>query len=462
MTDFDPRAQYRRLPTVVLAGRPNVGKSTLFNRLLHKRRAITDPTPGVTRDSVAMDGFINGRPVTLIDTGGFKLDRRAEGGREIPGDMLDDLVVEKTLATLETADLILLILEAGEFTPEDEEFISLLRPYREKLMAVVNKTEGGRRESESWNILSRGFDRVWMISAGHGDNVGDLEAAIVARLDFSRVERNDAEERPVRIAIVGKPNTGKSTLSNRLTASNASIVSDIPGTTRDVVEGAFSYRNRSFQVLDTAGIRRKSKVTENVEYYSVNRAIKSMDDADIVFLVIDAQEGLSDQDKKIAALADKRGRGIIMVLNKWDLMPDVKNTFAAVRDRIHFFFGQMEYAPIMPVSARDGSGVDALLSAALRMHAQLNRRTETGVLNQALGRWLAENPPPVGPQTRFKIKYAVQVSDNPVKFVFFASRPRAVGNAYLSYLRNKIRRDLGYSLIPVAAEIRASAPKERS
>jgi GTP-binding protein len=460
--DFDPRYKYRRLPTVVLAGRPNVGKSTLFNRLLHKRRAITDPTPGVTRDPVAMDGFINGMPLTLMDTGGFKLDRRAEDGREIPGDILDDLVVEKTMAALETADLILLILEAGEFTPEDEEFISLLWPYRDKLMAVVNKTEGGRRESESWNILSYGFDKVWMVSAEHGDHVGDLEDAIVARLDFSRIELDDADVRPIRIAIVGKPNTGKSTLSNRLTSSAASIVSDIPGTTRDVVEGAFSYKNRSFQVLDTAGIRRKSKVTENIEYYSVNRAIKSMDDADIVFLVIDAREGLSDQDKKIAALADKRGRGIVMVLNKWDLMPDIKNTFAAVRDRIRFLFGQMEYAPVMPVSALDGSGVDALLNTAIRMHGQLNRRTDTGPLNQALERWLAENPPPVGPQTRFKLKYAVQVSDNPVRFVFFASRPRAVGGAYVSYLRNKIRRDLGYSLIPVGVEIRASAAKERS
>jgi GTP-binding protein len=462
MMDFDPRLRYRRLPRVVLAGRPNVGKSTLFNRLLHQRRAITDPTPGVTRDPVAMDGFVKGMPLTLMDTGGFKLDRRAKGGREVPGDILDDLVVEKTLAMLETADLILLILEAGEFTPEDEEFISLLRPYREKLMAVVNKTEGGRRESESWNILSHGFDRVWMVSAEHGDNVGDLEDAIVARLDFSRVELDAADERPIRIAIVGKPNTGKSTLSNRLTDSVASIVSDIPGTTRDVVEGAFFYKNRPFQVLDTAGIRRKSKVTENIEYYSVNRAIKSMDDADIVFLVIDSLEGLSDQDKKIAALADRRGRGIIMVLNKWDLMPDIKNTFAAVRDRIHFLFGQMEYAPIMPVSARDGSGVNALLNTAIGMHTQLNRRTDTGVLNQALGRWLAENPPPVGPQTRFKLKYAVQVSDNPVKFLFFASRPRAVGSAYVSYLRNRIRRDLGYSLIPVDVEIRASAAKERS
>jgi GTP-binding protein len=437
-----------------------VGKSTLFNRLLHIRRAITDPTPGVTRDSVAMDVFINGKPLRLVDTGGFKLDRRADGGRDVPDDILDDLVMEKTLETIERADLILLILEAGEFKAEDEEFIGLLRPYQNRLLAVVNKTEGGRRENESWNILSYGFDQVLMVSAEHGDNMGDLEDAITARLDFSGVERDDSAARPIRSASVGKPNTGKSTLSNRLTASAASIVSGVPGTTRDVVEGAFSYKNRVFQVLDTAGIRRKSRVTENIEYYSVNRAVKAMDDADIVFLMIDAQEGLSDQDKKIAALADERGRGIIMVLNKWDTMPDVKNTFTAVQDRIRFLFGQMEYAPIMPVSARDGTGLDALLNVTIRMYSQLNRHTDTGALNQALERWLLESPPPVGPQTRFKLKYAVQVSQNPIRFIFFASRPKAVEESYVRYLKNKIRRDLGYSLIPLGIEIRSSAKRE--
>jgi GTP-binding protein len=458
--EFDPQYKYRKLPTVVLVGRPNVGKSTLFNRLLHKRRAITDPTPGVTRDPVAMDTFINGKPLRLMDTGGFKLDRMAHGGRDVPGDILDDLVMERTLGTLERADLILLILEAGELKAEDEEFIGLLRPYQERLLVAVNKTEGGRRENESWNILSYGFDEVLMISAEHGDNVGDLENAITARLDFSKVELDDSDKCPIRIAIVGKPNTGKSTLSNRLTSSSASIVSGVPGTTRDVVEGSFFYKNRAFQVLDTAGIRRKSKVTENIEYYSVNRAIKAMDDADIVFLMIDAQDGLSDQDKKIAALADERGRGIVMVLNKWDTMPDVKNAFTAVQDRIRFLFGQMEYAPIMPISARDGTGLDALLNITIRMYSQLNLHTDTGVLNQALARWLLESPPPAGPQTRFKLKYAVQVSENPIRFVFFASRPKAVGESYVSYLRNRLRRDLGYSLIPLGIEIRGSPRKE--
>jgi GTP-binding protein len=472
-TRFIPGCAYRNLPVVALVGRPNVGKSTLFNRLLHTRRAITDPTPGVTRDPVTADAFIAGRPLRLVDTGGFKLDREkpfggdgvkrgAASAREAAFDEdMDDLVLERTKATLREADLIILILEAGELTLEDESFIEFLRPFQNRLLVAVNKTEGGRREGESWNILSYGFDEVHLISAEHGDNVGDLEDAMVKRLDFSRVERDDETERPIRIALLGKPNTGKSTLSNRLTETESSIVSDVPGTTRDVVEGTFSYRDRRFRILDTAGIRRKTKVTENIEYYSVNRAIKSIEDADIVFLMIDAQEGLSDQDKKIAALAHDKGRGIIMVLNKWDTMPQIKNSFTAVADRMRFLFGQMEYAPILPVSAIDGSGIKDLLNTAIRLYGQLCRHIETAELNSALEKWLTENPPPIGPQTRFKVKYAVQVSDNPVKFVFFVSRIKAVPEPYVAYLRNRIRKDLGFSQIPLEIELRSSAPKSQ-
>lgn len=453
--EFYPERKYRNLPLVALAGRPNVGKSTLFNRLLHKRRAITDPAPGVTRDPVEADAFIAGRPLRLVDTGGFKLDRSPSGAAPD----LDGIVAARTLETLERADLILLIFEAGEITAEDEEFIEVLRPWRDKLVAVVNKTEGGRRAAESWNIMSYGFEKVYLVSAEHGDNVGELEELIGGRLDFSRVEEIDSEKQPIRIALLGKPNTGKSTLSNRLTVSSASIVSESPGTTRDVVEGTFTWKGREFFVLDTAGIRRKNRVSENIEYYSVNRAIKAIGDADIIFLLIDAGEGLSDQDKKISALAHDQGRGIIMVLNKWDTMPRIKNAFEAVADRIRFLFGKMEYAPIVPLSARDGTGVDKLLDTALKMYRQLTTRVETAALNQALERWLAEYPPPMGPQTRFKVKYAVQNSDNPVQFIFFVSRPQAVSEAYVSYLRNRIRRDLGFSLIPVSIELRASGGK---
>ena len=493
-------------PLVALAGRPNVGKSTLFNRLLHQRRAITDPTPGVTRDAIFANTSILGKPIRLIDTGGFKLDR----DEDTPEGKLEAMVVQRTLEVLKEADLIILLFEAGELKGEDEEFISLMRPYKDKLLAAVNKTEGGRREAEAWNLLSYGFDKVHMISAEHGDNIHDLEEAIIKRLyskakqteleesesnesasedaddkqsadetaveigdssraEETRVESLDAEspgaivaEPPISIAILGKPNTGKSTLSNRLTSSSASIVTDIAGTTRDVVEGSFVWKKRNFRVLDTAGIRRKSKVYENIEYYSVNRAIKTIDEADIVFLVIDAEEGLTDQDKKIAGLAHDKGRGIIMVLNKWDAVPgvkdgSVKNVFEAVRDRIHFLFGQMEYAPIIPISALEGSGIDTLLNTAIRMYGQLKKQIETSDLNVALERWLTENPPHVGPITRFKIRYAVQTQANPVKFVFFASRPKAVGAAYIAYLRNRIRRDLGFSIVPVSIECRNSS-----
>jgi GTP-binding protein len=455
---FDTEKKYGNAPAVVLVGRPNVGKSTLFNRLLRTRRAITDPTPGVTRDPVAKDAFIQEKPLRLVDTGGFKLDNDRNGEESA----LDVLVVEKTLETIKTADLIVLLLEAGAFTAEDEEFIALLRPYQRKLIVAVNKTEGGRREQESFNLLSFGFERLHFISAEHGDGIAALEEAIIDKLDFSNVaESSPSEKEPIHIAILGKPNTGKSTLSNRFVASESSLVSDVPGTTRDVVEGAFTYKNRDFVILDTAGIRRKSKVTENIEYYSVNRAIKAIDDADIVFLLIDAQEGLSDQDKKIAALVSEKGRGVVMALNKWDVMPAVKNTFEAMRDRIHFFFGKMEYAPIAPISAKTGLGVDKLLDTAIRLYGQLTTQIDTGRLNQALERWLEECPPPQGPQTRFKVKYAVQVSSRPVKFVFFVSRIHAVTESYISYLRNKMRKDLGFKEIPVEIEIRSSrAPKK--
>jgi GTP-binding protein len=198
-------------------------------------------------------------------------------------------------------------------------------------------------------------------------------------------------------------------------------------------------------------------VNENIEYYSVNRAIKTISDSDIVVLMIDAAEGLSDQDKKIAALAHDKGRGIIMALNKWDTMPQQKNTFKDAEGKIHFQFGQMEYAPVIPVSAKDGTGVDKILNTAIKMYKQLNLQIGTSQLNQALEKWLQEYPPPTGPRTYFKIKYAVQKSANPVQFIFFASRIQVVSDSYISYLRNKIRKDLGFSLIPVLVDVKSSS-----
>jgi GTP-binding protein len=442
------RHRYEGLPTVVIAGRPNVGKSTLYNRLLHKRRAITDPTPGVTRDLVDSICELreSGKVFRLVDTGGFKLER--EG--------LDELVVAKSLSSLEGADLIIFLVDATEVTPEDEEFASLLRRWSSKVILVVNKADSPERDALAWGHASWGFEPITFVSAEHGRNIAELEALVVSRLDFSRVAKLEEGKAPIRLAIMGKPNTGKSTLLNRLIGEDKAIVSDVAGTTRDIVEGSFERKGRRFVVLDTAGIRRKGKVTENVEYYSVTRSIKVVLDCDIVVLMIDAVEGLTDQDKKIAAFAVAEGRGVIFALNKWDMMPELKNSFEAARDKLRFFFGQMSYAPVLPLSAREGEGVEKLVGAIVNLYGQLNKKVETSKLNKAVAAWVEATPPPVAPRTRFKLRYAVQTSINPQKFAIFASRPDAVTEAYVAFLRNKIRDDLGMDKIPISLEIKAS------
>ena len=422
---------------------------------MQRRLAIVDPTPGVTRDPVEGTAMINGKPVHIVDTGGYKL-QRDEGTMEA---VLDELVVERSLEMIEKADVILLLLEAGQITGEDEEFIIQLRPHWNKVIAAVNKTEGGKNESVSWNYAQFGFKNLFFISAEHGDNISDLSKCLVSKLDFSNVREITEEEIPIRIALMGKPNTGKSTLSNRLTHSNASIVSDYAGTTRDTVEGGFSYGGKNFIVLDTAGIRRKARVHENVEYYSVNRAIKTLDRCDIVFLMIDAQEGLSEQDKKICSLAFERGRGIIFILNKWDTQEQDRKTFRKTREWINIMFGQMEYAPILPLSALNGTGIKDLLNEAIEIYKQLNHKVETAALNMALKDWLFKYPPPASKTAHFKIRYMTQKSTNPVNFLIFATRPEVVPETYITFLKNRIREDLGFDKIPVQLEMKASRQK---
>ena len=458
------RKRWTGLPVVAIAGRPNVGKSTLFNRLLHQRRAIVDPTPGVTRDPLEAEwvppvacGRARGAgskdtsgadclPVLLVDTGGIKLER----------DAMDELVSIKSWERIEKADLVLFLLDAVDITPEDEEFAKRLRKYASKIIVVVNKADSPERDSRAWNHASWGYKDMVFVSAEHGRNMDELVDMIVARLDWSGAEAEPETHSDIRIAIMGKPNVGKSTLLNRLLGSERSIVSDIPGTTRDVVEGHFSWKGREFTVLDTAGMRRKAKVTEDIEYYSVNRSVKTLDRADVVILMIDAVEGLSEQDKKIVKLASDRGRGVIFALNKWDRMPTIKNTFEASKDRLQYFFPQMAYAPVLALSARDGAGLDAVLKASVQIFDQLNTKIETGKLNRAIHDWVEASPPPAHPGRRFKLRYAVQTGVNPVEFVIFATKPEIVGDSYRSYIKNKIRSELGFSNVPLRLELRAS------
>ena len=388
------RSGTKGAPRVAILGRPNVGKSSIFNALIGRRRAITHPEPGVTRDAVEAECAFGGTRLILIDTGGYTRENAARSGRQNAarsGRKIEELVAERSLRAAREADLALLVLDATEMTSADEDFIEKLRPLSEKILLVVNKVDTPDRDSLVWNAHAYGFANVVGVSAAHNRNLEQLKDLVSALLEaiprnalFSAMPEREHFEAVVKIAILGKPNTGKSSLANRLSGEERSIVSASPGTTRDVVEGRFLYRGNSFQVLDTAGIRRKSRVADAVEYYSVRRAIESIRDADVVFLLIDATEGLSDQDKKITDQVVKEGRGIILVLNKWDLLAKKPRLLTEASERVRFQFPMLRFAPIAPVSALNGYGVSALLDTTLTMWDQLHRRIGTGRLNQAL------------------------------------------------------------------------------
>lgn len=439
-----------RLPRVVIAGRPNVGKSTLFNRILKKRQAITDPTPGVTRDTIKQRCFLKGQEIMLMDTGGFKLER---------DDDFDELVSEKSLNMLQEGDLVLFMMDVNDITSEDETFIEHLRAHKEKVLIVVNKVDFPEKENEIWNLYSLGFEEIIGISATHGRNIEELYGKILSMIDFSRFDgsRESEYEPDISIAILGKPNSGKSTLVNKLTGKENAIVSPIAGTTRDVVEGRFSYKGQQFKVLDTAGIRRKKKVVENVEYYSVNRAFKAIDDADIILLLIDVNEGLTDQDKKITQQIVNKGKGVIQVLNKWDTTDGSKETWDKTKERVEFLFPILSFAPIMAVSGLKGTGVDKLLDEVQKVYRQLTKRIETSVLNESLMVWTDFTPIPSVKNRRYKIRYMTQVSSHPVKFLAFVNRFSGFPDSYKRYIMNQIRKEFGMSKIPISLEL-----KERS
>ncbi len=436
------------LPRVAVVGRPNVGKSTLFNRLVGARRAITDPTPGVTRDPVEGECRIAGRRVRLIDTGGYRLDT----------DGIDTLVSGRSLEVIEQADVGLLMLDVSEVQPEDEDLIALVRAKASRSILVVNKVDNDRRDLDAWNLHTYGFRRVVHVSAEHRRNFAELVRHIAEELAAAPVTgRSVTSEDPgIRLALLGKPNTGKSTLLNALLDEQRAIVSPIPGTTRDVIEGRFLYAGRTISILDTAGIRRKRAVTQTVEYYSVNRAIGSIERADVVLLVVDSTEGITEQDKKIVTQVIKRGKGIVLVFNKWDLMEETPNAFNAVCDRAHFVFPVLSYAPIIAVSAIHKTGLKRVLDTCLRIRRQLDTTIATGPLNRAVRGWTEQHPVPHGGGPRYAVRYITQISSNPVRFLLFVNRSKGFPESWLSYLRNKMRREFGIPDIPFAVELRES------
>lgn len=454
LTSQSPEQEYHGgyRPLVAVIGRPNVGKSTLFNRLIKKRRAITDPTPGVTRDPIMHEWDIDGSLVRLVDTGGYK----AEGGG------IDRLVREKSISYLKQADCIVFLMDVSEVSPEDEAFMDFIRPYADKLVLVVNKVDNPQREDAVWNYYSYGLGDPVAISAAHGIGIDLLEERVIKCLEeqgaFEKTalsaDEGSAEDAPVRLAVLGKPNTGKSTLTNRLIGREVSIVSDVPGTTRDVIENAFSYKDTPFTILDTAGIRRKKKVGQNIEYYSVNRAFTAIEDSDIVLLMIDAQEGLTEQDKKICTQIIKRGKGVILVLNKWDLVKEIPNMMQAIQDRVRFLFPVLAFAPLLPISAANGDGLDELFKTLLKVRRQLVRRVDTAKLNAKLKEWGERYQPPRGKRGHYKVLYGTQVDIEPPRFLLFVNRKSGFPQGYISYLNNNIRKELGFDASPLVIDLK--------
>jgi len=445
----------RKFFQVAILGRANVGKSTLFNRLLGKRRAITHATPGVTRDAVEGRIRIKDLEVTLLDTGGYS---REQG-------IIEKQIADKVTLIAEECDLILLLVEAEGLSGEDLDFLEKLRRYEEKLILVVNKVDGENQALSLGDFYSPGFQRLIPVSAAHGRNIQELEESIyesAVRSGYTgREARETSSEKRIRLTILGKPNTGKSSLLNQFLRTEKSLVTEVPGTTRDPVEGQFHFRRFTLQVVDTAGIRRKNKVREAVEYYSVNRSIKSIEEADVVLLVIDADEGISEQDKKIASLAARRGRGIILVLNKWDRLVEGMNSREAerkwreVRDRTRFLFPTLGFAPALRISALSGWGTGRLLEMVLVIFGQLTRKVPTPRLNQLLKAWIGEYALPVRGRN-VKIRYGTQTGVNPVRFLFFVNNLKGYPKRYNQYLTGRIRRDLGFDKIPLFIDIRES------
>jgi len=441
----DKTSDARRIyPVVVVAGRPNVGKSTLVNRIVGKRVAIVEEHPGVTRDRKELEAEWRGRTFTVVDTGG--LTER--------GSSLEVLITGQALRAVGDADVILFVLDAATgLTAEDEAVASLLRKNAAKVVLVANKVDSNVAEPAIWELLALGFGDPVPISALHGRGVGDLLDAIVERfVPLSEGGDRDAVDvEPVpAIAIIGRPNVGKSTLFNRVVGDERSVVHDVPGTTRDAIDTLVETKDGLLRFIDTAGLRRAARIGEGSEYYSLVRSLSTIDRADISLLVIDATEGVTRQDQRLAERIDASGSPVLVVLNKWELLDTEgrARVTADIEDRLAF----LGYAPVMRISAKTGLGVDKILPAITSALDAYHRRIPTAQLNEAMQEIQQAHPP-----ARGRILYAVQGATDPPTLILFASQK--LTQSYLRYVERSLRGR--FSLGPTALKLRVRLRSER-
>jgi len=438
-------------PTVVLVGRPNVGKSTLFNRITGARRAIVSPVPGTTRDTKSHPAEWQSAPFTLVDTGGLF------GATEDP---LHELVVQHGRKALETADVIVFVVDGRDgLLPADEEIASSLRSANVPVLVAVNKTDDRRARNRALEFYRLGFEPVIEIAAEHGEGTGDLLDEVVKLLPARTETVSDHEPEEVAVAIVGRPNVGKSSLLNRLLKEERSIVSDMPGTTRDSVDAVLRWQRRTFRIVDTAGIRRAGRVARSgqLEAVSVVLARRAIEKADVTVLVIDSSEGTTDQDATIAGEAEKAGSGIIIAANKWDLMkgrgPDFSKTFDdELRRQIKF----LDYAPVLHISAATGDRTVKVLETIDKVAEARLSRVPTGELNRFLQAVTAVHPPVSPGKRHVRILYAAQTSVAPPTFVFFTNVATEFHFSYERFLVNRLRESFGLMGTPIRVQVRKS------
>ena len=424
---------------VAIVGRPNVGKSTLFNKLIGDRLSIVKNEPGVTGDRLYRETEWSGKEFLLVDTGG--LEPRTN-------DFMMSKIKQQAQVAIDEADVIIFLVDGkAGITGLDEDVANVLRKQDKKVVVAVNKIDNYMRDQE--NILefyALGFEEVIGISGEHKTNLGDLLDAVVEKFDD---EKEVEEEDSLKIAILGRPNAGKSSLVNKLLNEERSIVSDMAGTTRDAIDSSLKYDGDKFTLIDTAGIRRKSKVEDSIEYYSVLRAVKSIKRADVCVLMLDATELLTDQDKRVAGLIYEERKPIIIAVNKWDLIEKNNNSVKEFTDLVKADLPFLDYAPIVTISALTGKRTVNILEQARFINEEYHKKITTGLLNQILAEIIAQNPVPTRKGRAVKINYATQVSQAPPKFVFFSNNPDLIHFSYQRYIENKLREYFGFEGCPI-------------
>ncbi len=428
-------------PIVALVGRPNVGKSTLFNRIIKARKAIVDPTPGVTRDRHYEKVTFDDRQFILVDTGGIELDR---------DETMSGLIQEQTWQAMEEADFIVLILDAkGGLLAEDYEVVRMLRRIDKPLFHVVNKIDGPTHEHTLLSpFYELGVDQLWPVSAEHNFGVQDFLAELVQSFG-PVVETEELPDNTIKIACIGRPNVGKSSLINKMVGQDRMVVSDIAGTTRDSVDTLLERNGRHYLLIDTAGIRRKGKVTEKLEKFSVMRALGALERCDIALLLVDAGEGITEQDTKVISYALDRGRACLILVNKWDLVKGEKKQQKWVMDEVTVATSFMEYAPVLNISALTGAGIKRIFPQLDTMSKQYNQEFSTNRINKVLKKAIEAHTPPLHKGRRLKLYYTTQVATKPPTFIIFVNYPKGVHFSYYRFLVNQFRAGLGLENIPV-------------